>query len=88
MLIKNDNILKDSYSFITDTSDSKWNNAKTILINMSSQKYFNRIKNMVYHNLYKTVVPPENLGPLLDPNLKFCIQSQRSSPKSILEGTT
>ena len=27
MIIKNDNVLKDSYGFITDTSDSKWNNA-------------------------------------------------------------
>ena len=42
---------------------------------------------MAYHNLCKTIAPSENLGSLLGLGLKLCIQSRRSSKKSILEGT-
>ena len=87
MPIKNDKVLKDSYGFIVDPSDSKWNNAKSILTNMSSQKYFNRIRNMAYYNLCKTIAPPENLSSLLGLGLKFYIQSRRPSKYFILEGT-
>ena len=87
MPIKNDKVVKDSYGFIVDPSDSKWNNAKSILTNMYSQKYFNRIRNMAYHNLCKTIAPPENLSSLLGLGLKFYIQSRRPSKNFILEGT-
>ena len=79
ILIKNDKMLKNSYGFIVVPSDSKWNNTKTILTNMSSQKYFNIIKNMTYHNFCKTIAPPGNFGSLLGLGLKFCIQSRRPS---------
>ena len=40
---------------------------------------------MAYHNLYKTIAPPENLGSLLGLDLKFFIQSRRPSKNYILK---
>lgn len=85
MLIKDDKNLRNSYSFTADPYFSKWYNTKKILTNMSSQKYFNRIKNMAYHNLCKSSTPPENLGLLLGLSLKFCIQSRRPPKEPIKE---
>ena len=86
MLIQSDKNIKDNFGYIADASLSKWTNAKFILGNMSQQQYYNRIKNMAYHNLCTYTSPPANIGSLLGLGLKFCIQSRRPFKDSIREG--
>ena len=86
MLIQSDKNIKDNFGYIADASLSKWTNAKFILGNMLQQQYYNRIKNMAYHNLCTYTSPPANIGSLLGLGLKFCIQSRRPFKDSIRGG--
>lgn len=63
----------------------KWTNTKHILGCMTTQQYHNRIKHMAYHNLYKNITLPDNIGSILDLGMKFCIQRRRPL-NSITEG--
>jgi hypothetical protein len=72
--------IQKSYGYIGDKTEPLWQNVERIISRMSMFQYFNRPKNMAYHNLCINKSPPKGIGSTLGLGLKFCIQSPLPPP--------
>ena len=68
---------KETFGFDADPSLPLWENAESVLSEMSPLDYFNRPHQMAYHNLCVHKQPPPGIGTTLGLGLKFCIQTDR-----------
>ena len=65
------------YGFTVDPSDQAWARASSALMSMHPTRFFNRIRNMSYHDLCTTLSPPAGAKYLLGLGEKFCIERGR-----------
>jgi len=69
------------YGFVANPSFPLWYNVEQALGGMSVFRYFNRAKNMTYHNLCTEKNAPLGAGTLLGLGLKFCVQNLKPNLK-------
>ena len=92
-----DNIIpKTSFGFIADINIKIYKNAKSILLDMTKNKYEQRIVSSMYHSLRhhhlqfnslsSPITIPSELGSPFGLGLKFCIQLPRLAP-SVIKNT-
>ncbi len=61
---------------MADSKEPLWKNIEEVLGKMTKFQYFNRPKQMAYHDLCTKLRPPKGIGATLGLGLKFCIQKK------------
>jgi hypothetical protein len=69
-----------SFGYYPDPRAPLWKNTEEVLGKMTVFQYFNRPRQMSYHNLCTTTNPPKGIGVTLGLGLKFCTQSTLPPP--------
>ena len=71
------------FGFIGNPKLPPWENAQLQIGKTTQKEYFNKIKNIKYHDLCQSTKLPKTLGSILGLGLKFCIQS--STPEQQMD---